>query len=252
MSARTDDVGRASIPLPWTLINVVQAIYTGLWSAFCISAALLMLVLTFGRRVPLAMARRMWGPGLLKGAGAKLDLRGGVAATSKSYVFVSNHQSMIDIPVIFAALPVNIRFVLKQELKNVPFIGWYAWAMGMIFVDRRRRARSVLTLRAAAEKIKAGASIAAFPEGTRARDGQMKPFKKGVFDLAVAAGVPVVPVAIRGAVDVLPSDGFRVRPGTIHVAIGEPISSEGIEVDELAKIAHTKVVELYASLEAAS
>lgn len=218
----------------WLLINGLQALYTALWSAFWITAALVVLLLTASRRAPLAMARRFWGPGLLQGAGAKLCVQGVERIDpSRPYVFVSNHQSMIDVPVVFAAIPVNVRFVLKKELQRVPFIGWYAWAMGMIFVDRARRTQALGAISRAAAVVKNGASVVTFAEGTRSRDGRTGVFKKGAFHLALAAGVPVVPLSIRGAVEVLPRDGFRVRPGTITVHIGEPVETASWDPDDL-------------------
>lgn len=208
----------------WALLNAVQAVYTSAWSVLWISLALLMLVVTFGRRVPLAMARKCWAPGLLWGAGAKLEAHGAERIDARqSYVFVANHSSIMDIPVLFAALPVNVRFVLKRNLAWVPFIGWYAWAMGMIFVDRHDRPKAIAVLGRAAGTIRPGASVVAFPEGTRSPGGKVLPFKKGAIMLALGAGVPIVPVALSGTRAVLPPGGFRVRPGTIKVAVGEPI-----------------------------
>lgn len=230
----------------WFLLNVLQAIYTGLWSAFWIAAALVMLILTGGRRVPLAMARHFWGPGLLKGAGATLEISGRENIDPKTpYVFVANHQSMIDIPVAFAAIPVNVRFVLKRELFYVPFIGWYAWAMGMVFIDRKQRQQAVQTLQRAASTVRDGASVIAFPEGTRSRPGEIGAFKKGVFHLAIASGVPVVPIAIHGAGKVLARDGFKVRPGKIRVAIGKPIPTQGLDADQVLNKARSEILALY-------
>src|SRR6185436_4869407 len=126
--------------LPW---NAIQLAYTLAWSAFWISAALLVSLFA-GQRPALAMARRIWAPGLLFGAGARLAVVGLDAVDlTRPYLVVANHQSWIDIPALFRAFPVPLRFVAKSELARVPFLGAYLRAMGMVLVDRadRRGAR---------------------------------------------------------------------------------------------------------------
>jgi 1-acyl-sn-glycerol-3-phosphate acyltransferase len=162
-------------------------------------------------------------------------------------VFVANHQSMIDICALFRALPVPVRFVLKQELAKVPFVGWYARAMGMVFIERASARSSARRLHAAVDVVREGASVCAFPEGTRSRDGRVGPFKGGAFQLAIEAGAGVVPVAIEGSGTVLPAAGFRVRPGRIVVRIGEPLPTQGLaphERNTLARQAHDAVAAL--------
>lgn len=214
--------------------NTLQLAYTIAWSAGCITLALLVLLLTGGnRRIPLRMASRLWAPGLLHGAGARVRVEGLERVDfSRPHVFVANHQSMIDVCALFRALPVPIRFVIKQELAKVPFVGWYAHAMGMVFIERGHAREAVARLHGVVSLVRDGASLCAFPEGTRSRDGGVKPFKGGAFQVALLAGVPVVPVAIRGSGKVLPASGFRVRPGTIHVRIGNPIDTAGLHAGD--------------------
>lgn len=233
----------------WLLWNSVQAVFTALWCAFWISAGLITRAVMLGNtRHALGMARWGWGPGLLWGAGAKLEVTGlEHIDRAKPCVVVANHTSMIDIAVVYAAIPVNLRFVLKRELAKVPFIGWYAWGMGMIFVDRGNTERAVASLKRAAGRLAAGANVVAFPEGTRSQDGRIKPFKKGVFVLAQEAGVDIIPVAIAGAERVLPRDGFRVRPGVIRVAIGPPIPARGDKL-ELIRAVRDRVIDLHTTI----
>ena len=234
--------------LAWTLFNALQLLFTLLWTAGWICLALLVRLLTGGSRWPLRMASRCWAPGLLHGAGARLEVHGLERVDwSRPHVFVANHQSMIDICALFRALPVPLRFVLKQELAGVPFVGWYARAMGMVFIERTSARSSARRLHAAADLLREGACVCAFPEGTRSRDGRVGPFKGGAFQLAIEAGVSVVPVAIGGSGKVLPAAGFRVRPGRIVVRIGGPLSTQGMvphERSALAQQAHTAVVAL--------
>ncbi len=230
----------------WFLWNTVQAVFTASWSAFWISSALITRALMLGStRIALGMARWGWGPGLLWGAGAKLEVTGTEHIDpTKPYVVVANHTSMIDIAVVYAAIPINMRFVLKRELAKVPFIGWYAWGMGMIFVDRGNTERAVQSLKKAAERVRKGANVVAFPEGTRSLDGRIKPFKKGVFVLAQEAGIDIVPVAIEGAERVLPRDGFRVRPGVIKVSIAPPVPATGDKL-ELIRTVRDRIIDMH-------
>jgi 1-acyl-sn-glycerol-3-phosphate acyltransferase len=234
--------------LAWLLFNALQLLFTLLWTAGWICLALLVRVLTGGRHWPLRMASRCWAPGLLHGAGARLEVHGLERVDwSRPHVFVANHQSMIDICALFRALPVPVRFVLKQELAKVPFVGWYARAMGMVFIERASARSSARRLHAAVDVVRGGASVCAFPEGTRSRDGRVGPFKGGAFQLAIEAGVCVVPVAIEGSGRVLPASGFRVRPGIIVLRIGDPLPTQGLaphDRNTLAQQARAAVVAL--------
>jgi 1-acyl-sn-glycerol-3-phosphate acyltransferase len=235
--------------LGWIAFNALQLIYTVAWTAGCITLALLVLLLTGGWRwLPLRMASRLWAPGLLVGAGAKLRVEGLERVDfSKPHVFVANHQSMIDVCALFRALPVPIRFVIKQELENVPFIGWYARAMGMVFIQRGHARAAVERLHGIVALVRGGASLCAFPEGTRSRGEWLGPFKGGAFQVALQAGVPVVPIAIEGSGAVLPAAGFRVRPGTITLRIGAPNPTAELHTGDrhaLARRAHAAVAAL--------
>jgi len=223
--------------LPWTLWNFVQALYTALWTALWITIALAVSFVA-GAAPALALARRVWAPGLLAGAGARLEVAGLERLDPGSaHLFVANHQSFIDIPVLFRALPVPLHFLAKRELAAVPFLGWYIGAMGMVFVDRRDARQGRDTVSRAARLLASGKSVVAFPEGTRSRDGEFGAFRPGTFGAAVEAGVDVVPVAIVGSGQVLPAGGFRVRPGRIRVLVGAPIATSGTTRRDLAHAA---------------
>ncbi len=235
--------------LKWFLMNVWQATFTVVWTSFWVSSALVVLCLTFQRDWALALARKAWGPGMFWAAQAKVEVTGlEDLDPHQPVIFMANHQSIIDIPVGFTHLGRDVRYIAKKELAKVPFIGWYVWAMGMVFVDRRNVDKAIASLDKAAEVINDGASIIAFPEGTRSRDGVIRPFKKGTFLLAINAGVPIVPVAIHGAIDVVPCDAFRVRPGTIRVNAGTPIKTAGMTADDrdvLIREVHDAIIDLH-------
>ncbi|MDR3684046.1 MAG: lysophospholipid acyltransferase family protein [Geothrix sp.] len=141
----------------------------------------------------------------------------------QSVIFMSNHESQLDPPVLIAALPVPAVYIAKKELQYVPFIGWAAWAAGVIFIDRSDRERAFRSIHDAAQQIRGGKNVVIFPEGTRSRTGQMLPFKKGGFALAQDADVPIVPMATVGGFRVLPSGSLRLRTGPYTVLVGEPV-----------------------------
>lgn len=234
----------------WIPVNVLQAV--GVASVTAVLVVIAMIVRLFSARAPLMMARYVWAPAMLGIGGVRLEITGREHLDSDAVqVFVSNHESMVDIPVVFRVLPAPLRFILKRELAFVPFLGQFAWATGMVFVDRRRREKAITALRAVRALGRGGGSIIAFPEGTRSRGRGILPFKKGVFISAIDAQIPVVPVAIAGAERVLPCSGFRVRPGTIRLAIGAPIPTTGLTLSDrgaLAARARDAVIALHASI----
>lgn len=143
--------------------------------------------------------------------------------TSKTYVFASNHESHLDTQSIFISYPKYLFFIAKKELKHIPIVGWAISAMGMIFIDRKNAERAKESLAQAADMIRQGKNVISFPEGTRTKDGEIHQFKKGLFALALAAGVDVVPVAVSGAREVMPAGSQKLNPGPIHVSFGAPI-----------------------------
>ncbi|HSM14536.1 MAG TPA: lysophospholipid acyltransferase family protein [Thermoanaerobaculia bacterium] len=208
----------------WFPVNLVQGVYTALWTAGLVPVALGANLLARSNRPAVAMARRLWAPGLLTGAGARLSVCGLERLDlGRPYFFVANHSSWIDIPALFRALPVELRFLAKRELARVPLLGRYIRAMGMVFIDRDDSRRASRSVGAAADLLREGHCVLSFPEGTRSRDGRLGRFKTGGFGAPIETGVAVVPVAILGAGAVLPADGFRVRPGRIEVRFGDPI-----------------------------
>jgi 1-acyl-sn-glycerol-3-phosphate acyltransferase len=216
----------------WFALNALQLLVMLLVTVAGMPVAFLVALLA-GPGPALRMAGWYWAPLLLRGAGARLVVEGADQVDwSRPLVITSNHASMIDICALFRAVPVPLRFMLKRELARVPLVGWYAAAMGMVFIDRGNARDAKRKLGDAVERLRAGAALIAFPEGTRSKDGTIAPFKGGAFQVAIEAGVPVVPVAIVGSGRVLPPSGFRVRPGTIRVRFGAPIETQGLSPQE--------------------
>ncbi|HTS81994.1 MAG TPA: lysophospholipid acyltransferase family protein [Myxococcaceae bacterium] len=234
------------------LTSLIRYAGMGVWSVFWISTALLLGTLRRDPALPLRFARRFWAPGMLRLAGADLRVEGAPGVTSdRPAIYVMNHQSSLDIPAAFAVLPVDLRFIAKHTLRKVPFLGWYMSWTGMVFVDRSNSTQAVGTLNAAAERVRGGISLLAYPEGTRSRDGSILPFKKGPFVLALQAGVPIVPIAIRGSRECMPAHLRPFRPGVVRLAFGAPIATAGLPMeqrDELVRRVREAVVTLHASL----
>lgn len=171
---------------------------------------------------------RGWSRTILWGAGIDVttETTEGARAVPEA-IFMANHTSAADIVVLFVALRRDVRFVAKQQLFWIPFLGWSMWLAGFIPVDRENKDKARQAFDRIGRSLRKGASILVFPEGTRSRNGQLGAFKKAGFLLAMRTGLPIVPVGISGARAVLGADGFLVRRGTIRVRIGDPVPSDG-------------------------
>jgi 1-acyl-sn-glycerol-3-phosphate acyltransferase len=232
---------RRLVDLLWLPLNALQLLATLVWSAFWISAALLVASVGRRRAPALWLARHVWAPGMVAIGLSRLRVVGRERLDfRRSCFFAANHQSWLDIPVLFVAVPAPLHFLAKQELARVPFLGWYIAAMGMVFVDRADRRKAVASVDRAGELLAAGGSLVSFPEGTRSAPGELGRFKSGGFAAVLDSGardIDVVPVAIVGAGRILPRDGFKVRPGTVEVRFGEPIPLAGLAHEDRAQLA---------------
>jgi 1-acyl-sn-glycerol-3-phosphate acyltransferase len=155
----------------------------------------------------------------------------------RAYVYMSNHQSHLDIPMLYASLPSpTIRMLGKKELFEIPIWGHGLRAAEFIEVDRSNHAGAMKSIARAAELIRDGVSIYLAPEGTRSRDGRIGPLKKGGFHLARDTATPIVPVAIRGTIDVLPRGGKVMQTGkSVEVTIGAPLEVAGRELSDVMR-----------------
>ncbi len=141
----------------------------------------------------------------------------------QSYVFVSNHQSMFDVWLVYGWLPVIFKWLMKAELRKVPFVGTGCKAAGHIFVERRNAKAAMESLREVERQLVDGVCTVIFPEGTRCTDGEVGRFKRGAFQIALDLGLPVIPLSLSGCFDVLPKGGAYVHHHPVHMHIGEPI-----------------------------
>jgi len=169
----------------------------------------------------------------LRLTGVKVDVKGREHLNpDQTYVFVSNHQSYLDAAPLFAFTGHRVGAVAKKELLKAPILGYGMGFVNVIAIDRSNRDRAVETLKIATDRLRSGISFVVCPEGTRARPGEMLPFKKGAFHIAVQAGVPIVPIALKNT-DKLMGRGTREAwPGTIEMVMLPPVDTSDVKTDE--------------------
>ncbi|HEX3558747.1 MAG TPA: lysophospholipid acyltransferase family protein [Pyrinomonadaceae bacterium] len=213
------------------------------WSLFVAA----MLLLIFGPPAILAalVARRrewvypwaLWGGRMwLRLSGARVRVSGlEHLDPRRSYVFIANHRSFLDTATLFCYVGRRVGLLAKKELLKVPILGYGMGFVNILAIDRSNRARAMETTKIATDRLRAGVSFGVFAEGTRARPRQLLPFKKGGFYMAVEAGVPVVPVAIRNTDAMMGKGTGAARPGTIEMVVLPPIETEGLKTDEDVK-----------------
>jgi 1-acyl-sn-glycerol-3-phosphate acyltransferase len=176
---------------------------------------------------------RGWARSLLflTGIPATIEVADDAAALPQA-IYMSNHESGIDILLLLLAIRQDVRFLAKRALFFIPFMGWSMWLAGFVPVDRRRTDRAKEVLSELESRLAKGTSILVFPEGTRSRDGRLGPFKKSGFLTALKSGVPIVPVGVSGARAVLGAQGMVVRRGPVRVRAGHPIPTAGLSVHD--------------------
>ncbi len=150
----------------------------------------------------------------------------------QSYVFVSNHQSMYDVFVIYGWLPVIFKWLMKAELRKVPFVGIACKAAGHIFVDRTHAKASAQSLAEVEKQLTGGVCTVIFPEGTRSKDGQLGRFKRGALQIALDLSLPIVPISLEGCYEVMSRDAKFVTRHPIHMHIGKPIIPEALPKED--------------------
>ncbi len=151
----------------------------------------------------------------------------------KAYVFMSNHVSHADSPALAAVISHPLHWVFKKELSRIPVFGWVLLACGQIMVDRTDPERSKVSLREALSGLSGNNSVMIYPEGTRSRDGNLQPLKKGGFWMALQAGLPIVPVRVSGTREIVAADSLRIRPGNVLVELFPPIPTAGMGMADL-------------------
>jgi 1-acyl-sn-glycerol-3-phosphate acyltransferase len=229
------------------------AVYTIVLGAASIASSL------FDRRGYFAhRCARAWSTAILKTTGVRVPVEGlERIEPGTTYVFVSNHQSIYDTPVIFASLPYQLRIIAKASLARFPVLGWHLRRGGHLFVDRRRPDRAGILHRWRA-LVSEGLSLMIYAEGTRSPDGRVSRFKGGSFLLAIEAGLPIVPVAVIGTRQVMPKGRLRTEPADVVLVVHDPIQPPALEAPTprdakaLADRAHAVVAATVAARQSAA
>jgi len=155
---------------------------------------------------------------------------------TQTYIFTPNHQSLIEVPLCVTYLKRNIAYLGKKEIFKYPIFGYGIRLIGVVAVDRSNTTAAVESARQATENLRNGKSYVVYPEGTRSPDGRLLPFKKGAFMMAIDAGVPVVPISISGASQIMPKAQIKIFPSTVRITVHDPISTEGYTKENIAEL----------------
>ncbi|MDX2181622.1 MAG: lysophospholipid acyltransferase family protein [Bryobacteraceae bacterium] len=192
---------------------------------------------------------RFWARAVMRVCGARHRARGvETIDTSRSYIVVSNHLSLIDSPLLVNYLPLSIRFLAKKELLKIPVMGGYMTRTGHIPIDRSNPRAALQSMNEAARKLQtSGHSVLIYPEGTRSINGELQEFKDGAAMLALKSGLPLLPVAVVGTNRVLPAKGVVIRSADIELRVGEAVMPEGHTRASLTAELRTRVARLLAS-----
>jgi 1-acyl-sn-glycerol-3-phosphate acyltransferase len=219
---------------------------TSAWTVICATTVFVLVPFAPGPDVFFRVSRA-WAAGILRFARVKTEIHIESPVPEGPVVFVCNHQSIIDIVALFVRLPRPFVFVAKKQVFRFPFLGQAITAMHYISVDRNDHANAVASLQAAALRIRSGLTTTLFPEGTRSLDGQILPFKKGPFMLALQAQVPIVPVAIEGSKHVTPKRQWYLCPNTVRILIGPAVPVAGLgesDRDALIATVRTQIIRM--------
>lgn len=225
----------------WFPINILQLLFLLVWTVFCgIFGMVFALVTnpTYSHRI---MGYYIFSPVILAISMVRVKAKGVDNVLDEPAIYAANHASQLDIPIICKRVNRPLFFIGKIELKKIPILSQYMKIVGMIFVDRKNRERAMANMRTAIQDIQGGKSIAAFPEGTRTKTGELLPFKKGVFTIAKEGRIPIVPIAVIGSAKALASGSFFLRPATVELRILPALKGDdffNLSIEEMAN--HTR------------
>lgn len=209
-------------------------------------AIVVMLAMQIGGKDIFHKYARVWSKLLLFIAGLKLQIHNENAEfPMRNVVYISNHSSLFDIPVLLASLNDKARIMYKEELEKIPVFGWCLKMSPFLSVKREDPEHAMQSFRDAVKSVSTGDSVIIFPEGTRSEDGNLGQFKKGAFLLAAKSGKEIVPIVIKGTADVMPKSTFLINPRTIQVNLLQKISQETIistKIESLIECVHSLIM----------
>lgn len=238
-----------------SLLSTLYLIFASLFFVLSsITATLVSIFSPFG--FIMSRVEKYWGKILVKSTGAKVTIKGlEHLQPGKPYIFVANHQSLFDIPLMMGYIPRQIRMIHKKELLWTPFLGFTLMAMRFISIDRGNREKAIVSLQRAADKIRKGINIVIYAEGTRSLDGKLQPFKKGAFLLAINAQVDIVPVTISGTINIKHKYGSPFKIGfnrPVVMILDHPISTQQYSTeqrDELKALVENTIQSQFAAVQ---
>lgn len=231
--------------------SVIAVVFCSFYSVIT-SIVIIFLAPVLGRGRFVDAMIRFWARLVLITSGVKVTVEGKKNIDPATpYVFISNHQSTMDIPVCVASIPSSLRMLAKKELFRVPIFGWAIRVGGFIKIDRENREKAIDSLNHAAERLKKeDISPLVYAEGTRSPDGKIHPFKKGGFVLAINSGRQIVPVTIKGTNKIMPKNSYTIFSGHVHLHIGKPIDTSEFDFssrDDLVKKVQNTIEEQFYS-----
>ncbi len=224
----------------WAFTLVVSIPHIVAWSLTCWLVALYELIFhpkdREGRTAgPRALWMKMgWARTSLSVHRISIETRGEYQGDVKDFrgvVFVSNHQSIVDVMAQMHALPANTSFVAKKELRRIPIFGFTAHLIGTLFVDRKKGTNNE-SLNVIGDHLKRGGNILMYPEGTRSLDGRLLPFKRGALVMAIENQVPIVPLTIMGTKEICPKKSMKIGSGTVRLFVDSPILTKGKTLED--------------------
>jgi len=188
---------------------------------------------------------RWWSRWILWTTGVRVTVSGAPLPPARtSAIYVANHASFYDIPILFSTVPAELRIMAKATLGRVPFIGWHLQRSGHVLVDRARPGASIFKKMQKLASQESSAIV--FAEGSRTRDGRVGRFKGGIFLLAIETGLPIVPISISGTRAIMPKNRLMTCPGDVRVVVHDPIATSGMNRDAARELAD-RVREIVAS-----
>lgn len=230
--------------LTYLLLMPLAAVATAAFGSLAMIAS----VFDGGGRVQHSIAQ-VWGKVLLRIALSPVTLLGGEhIANKQAAVYVVNHLSYMDTPVLFSELPFQFRILARHDLFRIPFIGWYLQRSGQVPVDSSSLRSSLASLNRGVRILKEGMPLVVFPEGGRSLDGKLQPFLNGPAFMAIRAGVPVVPLALIGTYEVMPMHTYHLHPRPLTLVVGEPIATTEYNIkmaDALSQRLQSAIFDMY-------
>lgn len=221
-------------------MRALKLCWLGFWASFATLVLFLPITLTAlcskTGNLPFNVSK-LWAHLMLVITGVRVDIQNKEAIDpSRSYVIVSNHQSHFDILALVTKLGIQFRWIIKIELKKAPLFGYALYKSRNIFIDRSNRQMAIDSINKGMDRLPPGVSVMFFGEGTRSPDGEIKAFKKGGFNLAIARGLPLLPITVNGSRRVLPKKSLVFTSGRIEVKVADPLETAGYTKEDLTTL----------------